>query len=153
MVSLVFSRFVSSVVTIFIVATIVFVATEVLPGDVATAVLGREATPKRLAALRAQLELDRQAQAEATAQEDAVRARELEDRRRKALAEAEAIRNMMSAPKKVLVAKNPEEPAAAVRAKPSTGRKMDRSCWETASEQARGAADRARWEASLFDGM
>ena len=61
MVSLVFSRFVSSVVTIFVVATIVFVATEVLPGDVATAVLGREATPKRLEALRAQLELDRPA--------------------------------------------------------------------------------------------
>jgi len=38
------------------------------------------------------------------------RAQELDERRRKALAEAEAIRAMMAAPKKVLVAKKPEEP-------------------------------------------
>lgn len=36
-----------------------------------------------------------------------------DDRRRKALAEAEAIRTMMSAPKKVMVAKKPDEPADA----------------------------------------
>lgn len=42
--------------------------------------------------------------------EEAARAKDLDDRRRKALAEAEAIRAMMSAPKKVLVAKKPEEP-------------------------------------------
>ncbi len=45
------------------------------------------------------------------------RARELDERRRKALAEAEAIRAMMAAPKKVLVAKKPEEPKPA-EAKP-----------------------------------
>jgi len=55
-----------------------------------------------------------QAQAQARAKaEDAERAKELEDRRRKALAEAEAIRAMMNAPKKVLVAKKPEKPADA----------------------------------------
>ncbi len=47
------------------------------------------------------------------AAEEAARAKDLEDRRRKALAEAEAIRAMMSAPKKVLVAKKPEEPKKA----------------------------------------
>ena len=54
-------RIFSSLVTLFVVAAIIFVATEVLPGDVATALLGREATPKRLAAVRAQLQLDRPA--------------------------------------------------------------------------------------------
>ncbi len=48
---------------------------------------------------------------------EAARVRELEDRRRKALAEAEAIRAMMAAPKKVLVAKKPEEPKPAADAK------------------------------------
>ena len=57
-------------------------------------------------------------QAERAAEE--ARARELEERRRKALAEAEAIRAMMAQPRKVLVAKKPEEPkpAAAPQAKP-----------------------------------
>ena len=48
-------------VTLFVVAAIIFAATEVLPGDVATAILGREAAPKRLAAIRQQLHLDRPA--------------------------------------------------------------------------------------------
>jgi len=52
------------------------------------------------------------AAAKASAEEDAARAADLDDRRRKALAEAEAIRAMMNAPKKVLVAKKPEEPAS-----------------------------------------
>jgi len=59
-----------------------------------------------------QLAQQRQAQATTEAKDEADRARELEDRRRKALAEAEAIRAMMNAPKKVLVAKKPEEAAA-----------------------------------------
>ena len=46
--------------------------------------------------------------------DEAARARDQEERRRKALAEAEAIRAMMSAPRKVLVAK-----------KPSAGKKTD----------------------------
>lgn len=49
------------------------------------------------------------AESKARADEEAARASELQDRRRKAEAEAAAIRQMMSAPKKVLVAKKPEE--------------------------------------------
>jgi peptide/nickel transport system permease protein len=41
------------------VSVVVFLATQALPGDTAQAILGREATPERLAALRAQLDLDR----------------------------------------------------------------------------------------------
>lgn len=48
-------------------------------------------------------------EAQARAKEEADRAKDLVDRRRKALAEAEAIRAMMAAPKKVLVAKKPEK--------------------------------------------
>ncbi|OLB79706.1 MAG: peptide ABC transporter permease [Actinobacteria bacterium 13_2_20CM_2_71_6] len=39
------------------VSVVVFLATQALPGDAAHAILGREATPERLAALRAQLHL------------------------------------------------------------------------------------------------
>ena len=58
------------------------------------------------------------ADSKAKADEDTARAVDLDLRRRKALAEAEAIRSMMSAPKKVLVAKKDEakaEPKAAVK--------------------------------------
>ena len=48
-------------------------------------------------------------EAQARAKEEADRAKDLVDRRRKALGEAEAIRAMMAAPKKVLVAKKPEK--------------------------------------------
>ena len=51
------------------------------------------------------------AESKARADEEAARAKDLEERRKKALAEAEAIRAMMNAPKRVLVAKKPEEPA------------------------------------------
>ena len=57
------------------------------------------------------------AEAKALADADAARARDLDERRRKALAEAEAIRNMMNAPKRVLVAKKPEEAKPATDAK------------------------------------
>ncbi|MDO5288975.1 MAG: translation initiation factor IF-2 [Pseudomonadota bacterium] len=50
--------------------------------------------------------------AAASAEDEAARAREQEASRRKALAEAEAIRAMMSAPRKVLVAKKPEDKKA-----------------------------------------
>ncbi len=65
---------------------------------------------RQQAALDAQA---REAKAAAVAKDEADRARDLEDRRRKALAEAEAIRAMMNAPKKILVAKKPEETTAA----------------------------------------
>ncbi|HET6829364.1 MAG TPA: translation initiation factor IF-2 N-terminal domain-containing protein, partial [Ramlibacter sp.] len=63
------------------------------------------------AVAKAQAEAREKAAAEskARADEEAARARDLEERRRKAEAEAAAIRSMMSAPKKVLVAKKPEE--------------------------------------------
>src|SRR5688572_14943428 len=43
--------------TLFLVSVIVFAATIVLPGDAARAILGRNATPEALAALREQLHL------------------------------------------------------------------------------------------------
>lgn len=57
------------------------------------------------------------AESKARAEEEASRAADLGDRRRKAEAEAAAIRMMMSAPKKVLVAKKPEEAKPAADAK------------------------------------
>ncbi len=70
------------------------------------------------AAAAAQAALAAQA---AQRQNDELRARDLDERRRKALAEAQAIRDMMAAPKKVLIAKKPEEPkpVAAPEAKPA----------------------------------
>ncbi|MFI4951163.1 MAG: translation initiation factor IF-2, partial [Caulobacterales bacterium] len=52
------------------------------------------------------------AESKARADEEAQRANDLQERRRKAEAEAAAIRSMMNAPKKVLVAKVPEKPVA-----------------------------------------
>jgi translation initiation factor IF-2 len=66
--------------------------------------------------------------AEQSAANEKVRVAEQDDRRTKALAEAQAIRTMMSAPKKVLVAKKADEPkpASAVKGtlhKPAVGAK------------------------------
>lgn len=44
--------------TLLVTSIVVFAATQVLPGDPATHVLGRSATPENLATLRAQLNLD-----------------------------------------------------------------------------------------------
>jgi peptide/nickel transport system permease protein len=49
------------VVTLLAVSVLVFVGTEVLPGDAASAVLGRTASPEELTELRAQMGLDRPA--------------------------------------------------------------------------------------------
>ena len=57
--SLLIRRSVSGLVSIVVVAVIVYFATLVLPGDAATAILGNQATPARLAQLRHQLNLDR----------------------------------------------------------------------------------------------
>ncbi|MGN1055558.1 MAG: translation initiation factor IF-2 N-terminal domain-containing protein, partial [Comamonas sp.] len=79
----------------------------------------KEAQAEAAAAAEARAKAQAEARAKAEeesrqrAAEEAARAKDLEDRRRKALAEAEAIRAMMSAPKKVLVAKKPEEPKKA----------------------------------------
>jgi peptide/nickel transport system permease protein len=45
--------------TLLLVSLMVFATTQALPGDAARAILGREATPERLAAVRAKLNLDR----------------------------------------------------------------------------------------------
>ena len=51
-------RFVFMVATLLFVSVLIFAVTEVLPGDVATAILGRRATEQNLAALREQLGLN-----------------------------------------------------------------------------------------------
>jgi peptide/nickel transport system permease protein len=51
-------RIALGVLTLWLVSLVVFAAVLALPGDAATAMLGREATPDRVAALRAQLHLD-----------------------------------------------------------------------------------------------
>lgn len=52
-------RLAAGVVLLFVVSILVFAATNVLPGDAASAILGRQATPASLAALREELGLDR----------------------------------------------------------------------------------------------
>ncbi len=89
------------------------------PSDAAAAP-AQPAEDPAIAAAKAE-QARKAAAAKASAEEDAARAKDLEDRRRKALAEAEAIRAMMNAPKRVLVAKKPEEPAKPVDAKPIKG--------------------------------
>ncbi|MHB1125000.1 MAG: translation initiation factor IF-2 [Ramlibacter sp.] len=71
----------------------------------------QEAAAAAAARQKAQDEARAKAEAEsrARAAEEAARANDLAERRRKAEAEAAAIRSMMSTPKKVLVAKKPEE--------------------------------------------
>ena len=51
-------RLLAGVATLGIVSVLIFVATNVLPGNVAELVLGRNATPERLAALNVRLGLD-----------------------------------------------------------------------------------------------
>ncbi|MGH3519735.1 MAG: ABC transporter permease [Haloechinothrix sp.] len=50
-------RLLTGLVILWAVSVVVFLATQALPGDAAQAILGREATPERLAALREQLHL------------------------------------------------------------------------------------------------
>ena len=54
-------RLVSAVLTVFLSAVLVFAAVQLLPGDVATQVLGQDATPEAVAALRDQMDLNRPA--------------------------------------------------------------------------------------------
>jgi peptide/nickel transport system permease protein len=55
---LILRRLALGLLTLWLVSLLVFAATLALPGDAAQAILGREATPERLAALRDQLNLD-----------------------------------------------------------------------------------------------
>src|SRR5690606_24146200 len=58
MVRLVVRRLIVGVIVLFAVSLLVFASVLLLPGDPAQAILGRNATPDRVAALRAQLHLD-----------------------------------------------------------------------------------------------
>jgi len=51
-------RLVTSLLTLLLVAMIVFVVVELLPGDVATRILGRDATPETIALFRERMNLD-----------------------------------------------------------------------------------------------
>src|SRR5215510_11390153 len=55
---LIIERVLLSLLTLLIVSLIIFSMLEILPGDVATRILGRDATPESLAALRQQLHLN-----------------------------------------------------------------------------------------------
>jgi peptide/nickel transport system permease protein len=61
MLRLILSRVALGLVTLLAVSLLIFVATEVLPGDGASAVLGQGATPETLAVFRHELGLDRPA--------------------------------------------------------------------------------------------
>jgi peptide/nickel transport system permease protein len=61
MLRLLVTRLILGILTLIAVSVLIFAATEVLPGDVASAVLGQGATPETLAAFRAELGLDRAA--------------------------------------------------------------------------------------------
>ena len=55
---LVLQRVLAGVLTLWLVSVLIFVGTELLPGDVASAILGQSATPETVAALRASLGLE-----------------------------------------------------------------------------------------------
>lgn len=54
-------RVLAGLATLLVISALVFLGTEVLPGDAASAVLGKTATPEQLAELRTQMGLDRSA--------------------------------------------------------------------------------------------
>jgi peptide/nickel transport system permease protein len=58
MIGLILRRLSISAIILLIVSVLVFVATLLLPGDPAQAILGQQATPERLAALREQMNLN-----------------------------------------------------------------------------------------------
>ena len=58
MAMLVAQRLALGIATLLVVSLLIFLGTEILPGDVATAILGQGATPELVAALRARLNLD-----------------------------------------------------------------------------------------------
>jgi peptide/nickel transport system permease protein len=55
---LIWRRLLLGILTLFLISLVVYGAVLALPGDAATAILGKEATPDRVAALRDQLNLD-----------------------------------------------------------------------------------------------
>lgn len=61
MLKIIFGRLALGILTLLAVSVLIFAATEILPGDVASAVLGQGATPETLAVFRKELGLDRPA--------------------------------------------------------------------------------------------
>jgi peptide/nickel transport system permease protein len=61
LVSFVLRRVAAGIATLFVVSLLLFAGTNILPGDVASAVLGRDSTPAGLAAIRTELHLNRPA--------------------------------------------------------------------------------------------
>ena len=61
MLKLIINRLGQGVITLFAVSVLIFICTQILPGDVASAVLGQGATPETLAAFRRELGLDQPA--------------------------------------------------------------------------------------------
>jgi len=57
--SIIIKRLGLGVLTLFLVSIIIFLAVNMLPGDFAQALLGQAATPEAVAAIRADLGLDR----------------------------------------------------------------------------------------------
>ena len=51
-------RILMGFLTIIVISILIFVGVEALPGDLATAILGQEATPETVAAFRRELKLD-----------------------------------------------------------------------------------------------
>ena len=61
MLRLIATRAALGVLTLFAVSVLIFICTQILPGDVASAVLGQQATPDALRVFRAELGLDKPA--------------------------------------------------------------------------------------------
>ena len=61
MIQLILKRIALGILTLLLVSALIFAGTQLLPGDVASAILGQNATPESLAALRQDLGLDRPA--------------------------------------------------------------------------------------------
>jgi peptide/nickel transport system permease protein len=57
LVELVLQRIILGILMLFVVSALIFAGTEILPGDVATAILGNQATPDALEAIRVSLQL------------------------------------------------------------------------------------------------
>ena len=58
LIRLIAGRVLLSLLTLLLVSALIFLILEALPGDVASRILGRDATPETLAVLRAQLHLN-----------------------------------------------------------------------------------------------
>jgi peptide/nickel transport system permease protein len=63
MIAVLVRRLLAGFITLWAASVLVFAGTEILPGDVVTAILGQTKTPESVAALREQLQLDRPAAA------------------------------------------------------------------------------------------